>query len=99
VLTLAAAWFAYGLQRTDYVVFTVAITATIVFVLAVDHASEVLTAWHRQLATMLGGIQRPGGQATKDSSEPRLRGAQYRAALAPKIRKTRDQAKLSQQMG
>jgi hypothetical protein len=55
VLTLSAAWFAYGLQRTDYVVFTVAITATIVFVLAVDHTSEMLTAWHRLLATMLGG--------------------------------------------
>jgi hypothetical protein len=56
VLTLAAAWFAYGLQRSDYVVFTVAITATIVFVLAVDHTSELLTAWHRLLATILGGV-------------------------------------------
>jgi len=58
VLTLSAAWFCLRLARTDYVVFTVAITATIVFVLAVDHTSEMLTAWHRLLATMLGGALR-----------------------------------------
>jgi len=55
LLTLIAAWFAFALQRSDYVVFTVAVTATIVFVLAVDHSSEAVTAGHRLLATALGG--------------------------------------------
>jgi hypothetical protein len=54
-LALVAAWLAYGLQRSDYIVFTVAITATIVFTLALVHEPETFTAWYRLLATALGG--------------------------------------------
>lgn len=54
-LAVVSAWLAYGLQRSDYVFFTMAITATIVFVLALDHEPELSTALHRLLATLLGG--------------------------------------------
>jgi uncharacterized membrane protein YccC len=54
-LTLGATWLAFGLQRSQYVVFTVAITATVVFLLGLDHVPEVVTAWHRLAATVLGG--------------------------------------------
>jgi uncharacterized membrane protein YccC len=54
-LTMAAAWTAYALQRSQYILFTMAITATIVLVLALNHAPEISTAWNRLLATLLGG--------------------------------------------
>lgn len=55
VLTVTSAWLAFGLQRSRYIPFTVAITATIVFVLALEHQPGAETAWHRLLATAIGG--------------------------------------------
>ncbi|CAH1669128.1 MULTISPECIES: FUSC family protein [unclassified Chelatococcus] len=56
VLTLVTAWLAYGLQRSRYILFTIAITATIVFVLTLEHQPGPLSALHRLFATALGGI-------------------------------------------
>ncbi|MBS7698411.1 MULTISPECIES: FUSC family protein [unclassified Chelatococcus] len=55
VLTVVTAWLAYGLQRSRYILFTVAITATIVFVLTLEHQPGPLAALHRLFATALGG--------------------------------------------
>ncbi|CAH1656426.1 conserved membrane hypothetical protein [Hyphomicrobiales bacterium] len=56
VLTLVTAWLAYGLQRSRYILFTIAITATIVFVLTLEHQPGPLSALHRLFATALGGM-------------------------------------------
>ena len=52
---LACAWLAFALQKSHYTLFTFAVTATIVFMLALDHDPEIETAWYRLLATLIGG--------------------------------------------
>lgn len=52
---LACAWLAYALQRANYALFSAAVTATVVFVLAIGHEPEAVTAAHRVAATLTGG--------------------------------------------
>jgi uncharacterized membrane protein YgaE (UPF0421/DUF939 family) len=55
LLALVGAWLSFGLQRSDYLFFTIALTATVVFFLGLDQLPEIVTAWHRLAATLLGG--------------------------------------------
>jgi hypothetical protein len=52
---LVSAWLAYALQRANYALFSAAVTATVVFVLAIGHVPEAVTAVHRVMATLTGG--------------------------------------------
>jgi len=55
VAALATSWLAYALQKAHYALFTAAVTATVVFFLALGHISEIASAEHRIAATLIGG--------------------------------------------
>lgn len=55
VAALATSWLAYALQKAHYALFTAAVTATVVFFLAIGHVSEIASAEHRIAATLIGG--------------------------------------------
>ncbi|OJU10696.1 MAG: hypothetical protein BGN86_00885 [Caulobacterales bacterium 68-7] len=54
VAILVCAWLAYALQRANYAVFSAAVSATVVFLLAL-HEPEAVGAVRRVIATLAGG--------------------------------------------
>lgn len=52
---MVSTWLSFALQKSQYVAFTISITATVVLLLALNHDPELETAFYRLLATMLGG--------------------------------------------
>lgn len=61
-LGVAAAWACFALQWVNYAVFSVCITAFVVFGFAVAGLPEPAMAGHRALATLLGGVVAIAGQ-------------------------------------
>jgi len=55
VLVVVFAWSAYSLRRLHYAALTACITACIVFLLALAGLPEPANAWHRIVATLIGG--------------------------------------------
>ncbi len=56
LLVLLFIWAAYALQNVNYAAFVVMLTCYIAFDLAIGKQPEALTAWHRILATTVGGF-------------------------------------------
>jgi uncharacterized membrane protein YccC len=54
IAILVCAWLAYALQRANYAVFSAAVSATVVFLLAL-HEPEAVSAVRRVIATLTGG--------------------------------------------
>jgi hypothetical protein len=51
-----ATWLSFALKRAHYALFTAAVTATVVVLLAIARVPELVTARHRITATVIGGV-------------------------------------------
>jgi uncharacterized membrane protein YccC len=56
LIVIALTWLTYALQRVNYAVFPVGITATVVFLLSLTGLPEPEVAWRRVAATMTGAV-------------------------------------------
>lgn len=55
LLVVLFMWAAYALQNVNYAAYIVVLTGYIAFDLAIGKQPEAVTAWHRVLATTIGG--------------------------------------------
>jgi len=55
LLTVLFAWLSYGTLNVNYALFSLLLTAYIVFLLSLNRVPGVLTAQHRAICTVIGG--------------------------------------------
>jgi hypothetical protein len=55
VVALFCAWLAYSLNNVNYGLFTLCLTAYIVFLLGIAHLPGNVVAYHRAISTIIGG--------------------------------------------
>jgi hypothetical protein len=70
LLVMIMAWCTYSVQRMSYAIFSLGVTATVVFLQAVMGLPEAAIAWRRFLATLIGASLAVTAGALLARSEP-----------------------------